>query len=82
MIVSLAIPFERQSYKSCLKVSQLLICTTQTLPGLVLVGRCLSVCDFRRLTVAVRSSTDNVVGIFPRGSSSHRPRVVILRELD
>ena len=66
-------PYQRPSCKSCLKVSQLLICTTPILHGLVLASRWLSICDFRRLTlVLVHSSTDNVVGVLPRAHHSHK----------
>lgn len=40
------VPLERPSCKPCLKLSQLLACTTLTLPGPVPVGRCLSPYDF------------------------------------
>lgn len=74
--VHLAVPSERLSCKSCLKVSQLLACTIPTLPGLVLVG--VSLC-LRLLLADDHSSTDNVVGVFPRVRCS---RGVPLQRLD
>lgn len=78
--LSVSPPFrtdQRPSYISCLKVSQLLTCTTPTLPGLVLVSRCFPVCNFRSLTtVFVFVLALITLWVFPSSSSLIRDDLV------